>query len=341
MRILEFSEYSNDGFGTLSFFKRGFEDLGHSVEFFQTNQDRSNNIIIDKAKQKINDIFQPKISNKLVRDFTHLVNEYKPEVALTSLGGMSDKLPIEFLEILTELKIPIFCYFTDPVPEENQAFLSTIPLYRGIFTYNRHYIPTWYWYGANLVKYLPFASDHLIHKPKKPPKEKMSYYHSPIAYLGTWQPNAERWPSLLTPYGLKVWGNQWSKIKSNNDLMNAWQGEDQGTNEDFTYICSASNIIFNFVRAFNGQGHSMKTFEIPACKGFAITNRTNEQLEFFPEDEACVYFSTEEELIDKVEFYLNNEEARKPITECAYKIAKNHTYRDRCNLMIKYFNEST
>ncbi|SVC88567.1 uncharacterized protein METZ01_LOCUS341421, partial [marine metagenome] len=47
-----------------------------------------------------------------------------------------------------------------------------------------------------------------------------------------------------------------------------------------------------------------------------------------------------EHYLPGVEFYLNNEDARKPIIECAYKIAKNHTYRDRCNLMIKYFNES-
>ena len=32
----------------------------------------------------------------------------------------------------------------------------------------------------------------------------------------------------------------------------------------------------------------------------------NRCVEFFPEDEACVYFSTAEELIDKTEFYLKN-----------------------------------
>ena len=127
MRILEFGEYSNDGFGTLSFFKRGFEDLGHSVQFFQTNSDRFNNLFLEKTRLKLNEVIQPKVNTKLVSDFSNLVKEYKPEVALTSLGGMSERLPIDFLEILTELKIPTFCYYTDPVPEENQAFLSTIP----------------------------------------------------------------------------------------------------------------------------------------------------------------------------------------------------------------------
>ena len=83
----------------------------------------------------------------------------------------------------------------------------------------------------------------------------------------------------------------------------------------------------------------MKTFEIPACKGFVITNRTEQQLDFFLEDKACVYFSTAEELIDKTEFYLKNEKPRKMIMEAAYEISLKHRYKDRAYDMIKFFNE--
>ncbi len=83
----------------------------------------------------------------------------------------------------------------------------------------------------------------------------------------------------------------------------------------------------------------MKTFEIPACKGFVITNRTEQQLDFFPEDKACVYFSTAEELIDKTEFYLKNEQSRTKITDAAYEISLKHRYKDRANDMIIHFNE--
>ena len=41
----------------------------------------------------------------------------------------------------------------------------------------------------------------------------------------------------------------------------------------------------------------MKTFEIPACGGFMLTNRTDEQLEFFAEDEGAAYYSTAAELL--------------------------------------------
>ena len=225
------------------------------------------------------------------------------------------------------------------MPEKNKVFLATIPLYTGIFTYNRYYIPSWYWHGASRVDYIPFASDRKIHTPKKPSSDRFDYYHSPISYLATWQPNTAHWPLLLKPYGLKIWGNQWFKLPPGHELRNSWQGEGHGLYDENALICSASDVIFNVVRANNGQGHSMKTFEIPACKGFVITNRTEEQREFFPEDKACVYFSTAEELIDKTEFYLKNERVREKIIEHAYQIAMNHRYSDRASDMVSIFQE--
>ena len=354
MKILLFGEYTTNGYMILGYYQRGFEALGHEVRFFPVSSDGSDKeptnpaqglkntypfLLAQRALKRVHNLTAPLISGPLVSKAIAMIDEFQPDVALTSQGGKSIAWPPALLEALNEKGVPIFNYFTDPVPEDDKVFLATIPFYAGIFTYNRHYVPTWYWYGASRVDYVPFASDHKIHTPKKPTSERFDYYCSPISYLATWQPNAELWSLMLVPYGLKIWGNNWSKLPVGHQLRNCWQGQDKGLYEEFALICSSSDIVFNVIRAFNGQGHSMKTFEIPACKGFVITNRTEQQLEFFPEDKACVYFSTAEELIDKTEFYLRNEKAREVIVEHAYQIASKHRYLDRARDMVCTFQE--
>ena len=48
----------------------------------------------------------------------------------------------------------------------------------------------------------------------------------------------------------------------------------------------------------------MRTFEIPACFGFALSTKTKEQQDFFKEGAEADYFSTPEELKQKIDFYL-------------------------------------
>ena len=358
MKILMFGEHTM----LLSFLQRGFKSLGHDVHDSTTNSYESkqgirmnssstspnihqavNNsypiVLARRALHRAKKIFVPLRSGKIVDEALSLIEDFHPDVALACQGGMSTGQSLELLNAFNEQSVPVFNYFTDPIPEDNINFLKTIPLYTGIFTYHRNHIPAWYWYGAQRVKYMPFASDSTLHIPKKPEPDHFDYYRSPISYLGTWKPYADLWPTFLIPYGLKIWGNQWYKLPANHELRSTWQGEGQGLFEEFSLICGASDIVFNVVQAFNGQGHSMKTFEIPACRGFALTNRTEEQLEFFPEDKACVYFSTAEELIDKTKFYLSHDQAREKIIEHGYEIAMKHRYQDRAQDMIRYFQE--
>ena len=83
----------------------------------------------------------------------------------------------------------------------------------------------------------------------------------------------------------------------------------------------------------------MKTFEIPACGGFMLTKRTEDQLEFFPEDIGAVYFSTEEELIEKIRYYLKNEDKRNSIAAKGLEIANSHRYSDRMQTVMDRYKQ--
>ena len=229
---------------------------------------------------------------------------------------------------------PIFWYLTDPLPTQSPSFIKSVPFYDCIFTFSRFQVAVISWFGGRQVVYLPFGYDPRIHKPTETTESERHFYGSDIAYLGTWQPYIELWANELTPYHLKVWGDQWYKSKGYPALLECWQGEGRGLYDEFAKVVNSSKIIFNVVRFHNGNSHSMKTFEIPACGGFMLTNRTDEQLSFFSEDQCAVYFSSKEVLQDKLHYYLSHDEARTRIARAAYQATKQHSYRERAKIIL-------
>jgi len=79
---------------------------------------------------------------------------------------------------------------------------------------------------------------------------------------------------------------------------------------------------------------------VPACAGFTLATRTEEQNEFFEEGKEAEYFSTPEELKQKIDFYLKNDDLRKKIAEAGYKklLSANYSYTDRAKRILEVFD---
>ena len=63
----------------------------------------------------------------------------------------------------------------------------------------------------------------------------------------------------------------------------------------------------------NRDRHTSRTFEIPACGGFQLSERTDEVLSFFDEGEEIECFASIDELKDKATYYLKHEAQRRRI----------------------------
>lgn len=87
-----------------------------------------------------------------------------------------------------------------------------------------------------------------------------------------------------------------------------------------------SKINLAFVTRANQDEVAHKSFEIAACEGFLLAERTPEHAACFREDEEAVFFSSVEECLAKILQYLPDEAARKKIAAAAQRRASTSGY---------------
>jgi hypothetical protein len=87
---------------------------------------------------------------------------------------------------------------------------------------------------------------------------------------------------------------------------------------DYRRALCASRIGACFFSKWNRDEYTTRSWEIPACGTFLLSERTSAMQEFYREGKEAEFFGGPEEFMDKVQFYLQNEGARKRIAASGY-----------------------
>ena len=87
-----------------------------------------------------------------------------------------------------------------------------------------------------------------------------------------------------------------------------------------TYVKAlrASKIAACFFSKWNRATYTRRSFEIPACRVFLLSERTEDMLTFYEEDREAVYFDSSDEFVDKSKFYLKHDSLRDKIAAAGY-----------------------
>jgi spore maturation protein CgeB len=83
-----------------------------------------------------------------------------------------------------------------------------------------------------------------------------------------------------------------------------------------------------------------RTFETLGCKTMLLTNQTENLDRLFNIGEHLDIYTTKENLLEKIDFYLKNNEIRNKISENGYEfVRKNHTFVNRAKEIIQLINK--
>jgi len=192
--------------------------------------------------------------------------------------------------------------------------------------------------------YLPLAALPSFHAPQKADPATQRKYGAKLSFLGAGYPNRRAAFRQLRHLDFKIWGSDWE-----DDDALAAHVQQQGARispEEAVRIYNASQINLNLhssvqARTLIQQGDFVnpRAFELAACGAFQLVDRRELMPELFADNELAT-FSTMQELIEKIDYFLARPKERAAYAERGrQRVLRDHTYHARMETLIGFIKE--
>ena len=315
------------------------ERLGHQVIPFNAYEYDSPNPLIRKIVFRLS--AGPAV-NHLNRDLLTIAEREKPDLLWTDkLLWMRPRT----LDRLRAMDIPTISYMIDNPfgPRRDpgwRLYMKDIPHYdlhvvqrdRNIADYRSH--------GARDVIKIQTAYEPTIHYPP-PSGWSDKDRNREVSFVGTPYDNRADTLDKLSQTGefqVAISGNQraWQRALPPEAFARLYC-EGELFQQQYREAIWRSKINLSFLTRSNQDEFVHKSFEIAACGGFLLAERSEGHLQRFREDEEAVFFSTFDECLHKIRLYLNDEPARARIAAAGQARAHRDGYHNdhQVNLILQ------
>jgi hypothetical protein len=219
----------------------------------------------------------------------------------------------------------------------NEAMRRSLPLWDVVFsprTFAREEILA---AGARRFEWLPFGYDPELSRPAPHATLPAEDIERSLVFVGQWAPERDaELTGLAGQVPLSVWGGGWDRVPESSPLA-PWLHRRHLLDEDLRAAFTQAGVNLLLLRKGNRDRHAMRTFEIPACAGFMLAERTEDHLAFFEEGKEAVFFTGTEELLEHARRYLADPDAARQIAAAGYQrvLADRSSYRDRAARILE------
>lgn len=140
---------------------------------------------------------------------------------------------------------------------------------------------------------------------------------------------------------VRVYGTGWESVQKHMKWL-AKQEIRQVWGKEYVSLLSGSKIAMVFLSGRNKDVYTRRCFEIPACGTMMIAPYTKELSTLFVESKEAVFWTSTEDLIDKIKYYLQNDVERDKIGLAGLERVKNDSHNEtgRALEIIKLYNET-
>lgn len=272
-----------------------------------------------------------------------LAAEIRPDLVL-ALDGWN--LPLEQVDEIRGMGIRTALWLTDD-PYYTDVTSGLVMHYDYIFTLELNCVDFYRQNGCANVHYLPFAAYTGYYRPLR----DRAANRRNLSFVGSafWNRVDFFRPILneLMDRGLYINGFWWERLFEPGAYpgrveMDKWMGP-----QETAEVYSSSKIAINLHRAFNdisvnnntamieALSPNPRTFEIAASGTLQIVDARSDIARFYTPGIEIETFSSQEELLGKIDFYLNHEKERREIVIRALdRTLKEHTYTHRLNELL-------
>ncbi len=269
------------------------------------------------------------------KDLLELAKDKKPDIIYVDMGLCLKPNTVKKLKLTTPKLVHYTSEYFGFHAYTYRYFFKSISLYDCHVITNDLVIPSLEKRGSKEILKTEFSFDPSLHKPQCLTENEHEKYKADAVFIGHWEPETELKIAALREAGLKakVWGPGWDRAKSLKDckLISPIFGE------EYVKALAGAKICLGFLSKWNFNTSASRTFEIQACGGFMLAERTKEHLSYFKENEEAVFFDTTSELVEKAKYYLDNEPKRLEIKDAGHRrcLQSGYTHKDRMQKIME------
>jgi spore maturation protein CgeB len=296
---------------------RAFLELGFSSELYDTHSLTLPGTL-GRIERRI--LWGPGVA-RIQRNLVELVKRGRPEFTLLFQGHY---FPEDTIEQIRRYTYVVGYHNDDPFGRRRnllryRLMLPALRHYHAMHVYRPCNVGEAFAYGVRRVKVLlPYYLPWLDY-PRTLTREETQRYGCEVAFAGHAEADI-RVDSLasLVRSGVKarIYGSVagWRSMLPRDVYSSVVPVAPVFGNEYRKALCGAE-IALCFMSKWNRDQYTRRAFEIPACGAFLLSERTPAMQELFREGAEADYFSSVQECLDKVEYYLAHPVARRQIAE--------------------------
>lgn len=344
--ILYFSDFNS--YSRAHARARALADLGHTVlcipsqEIVEENLDYIRKLLPAKIIDRIAPTW---MQRGLLKSLSVVLTEVQPDIFWADKPGkLSRRATRTLREYSRGTKFILFS--EDDLwmrHNRSKALEEAIPEYDVVFTTKQRNLLNGELkqLGARRVAFVTQAFDPYQHYPQALHSNDRADYGAPVGFIGNFEVQRATSISRLVEAGVqvRVWGNGWDRRVTDKVRIEGIPIFNSNRGLFYSKAICATDINLGFLRHRNRDTHTSRTFEIPACGGFMLAERTEEHERLFVPDVEVAFFSSDEELIEKAIYYLRNPDLRIKIAKAGFeKCIKMYTSVGQVSRALEFIN---
>jgi len=342
MKVL-FSSYHNPNFGSMTeSIEKTIINMGFQLEIF----DWYRFLIPGRLRERIPLLHRLDI-NRINRTLIRKVQNFQPDILIVA-GGVT--IYPETIKEIKNLTNVVAANWIADYPRNFDRQLKACIHYDHFFVSGNDALAKYRETGRKNGHWLPFACDPEIHKPVDISNEDKRKYGCDICFVGSNYPERVSILEKLSGLDLGIWGIGWDRLPVDSPLRQHVRGGVLQP-EEWTKVYNCSKIVLNILSikldgaielADPKYGHiaNTKVFEILGCGAFQLVETKSDVVKLFKPGKHLVCYEDSGELVQQIEYYLNNPVDRELIADNGRRIAhEEHTYQHRLEEMFSYINQ--
>ena len=221
----------------------------------------------------------------------------------------------ETMSILREKAKKLVHYTPDPAftYHRSRYFFQSIPLYDYLITTKSFELDYYTSSAGNRDKVLYATQGYQanLHRPLTEFAKKNG-----VIFIGHYEKEREKIIAELIKSGIevKLAGIKWTGFVKKYNCKNLTYLGNGLFGEDYVRAVSAALFGFGSISKWIPEKHTTRTFEIPACGTALLTEKNDEIMTFFCDDEV-IYYNDVADMIEKIKYYSAHRDELQKLTE--------------------------